>query len=117
MVRMVALLCQYTKQPYLSSVVLINRMTMNTPNSPAPGEKAPSEGETGDPKVNAAEHDVITNSDDTEKATNKDGAVADQEAITEKLSESEPTTELNTDTQITNNDSAATNELEPDEQF
>ncbi|MBB5397083.1 hypothetical protein [Mucilaginibacter sp. AK015] len=59
---------------------------MNTPNSPAPGNKFPLEGETGDPKVNAAEQDVITNKDDTEKVTNKDGAVADMDGITETLS-------------------------------
>ncbi|QHS54710.1 hypothetical protein GWR56_03800 [Mucilaginibacter sp. 14171R-50] len=90
---------------------------MNTPNSPAPGNKFPLEGGTGDPKVNAAEQDVITNKDDTEKVTNKDGAVADMDGITETLSGSEPSAGLNADNQITNNDSAATDELEPDEQF
>ena len=90
---------------------------MNTPDSPTPGNKFPLEGETGDPKVNTAEQDVITNKDDTEKVTNKDGAVADTNGITETLSESEPTTELNADNHITNNDSAATDKLEPDEQF
>lgn len=90
---------------------------MNTPDSPNPGGKFPLEGETGDPKVNAAQQDVITNKDDTEKVTNKDGAVADTDGITETLSESEPTTDLNADNQITNNDSAATDELEPDEKF
>ncbi|MEB0262760.1 MULTISPECIES: hypothetical protein [unclassified Mucilaginibacter] len=86
---------------------------MNTPDSPTPGEIFPLEGETGDPKVNAAEQDVITNNDDT----NKDGAVAEKEGITGTLSESEPTTELNADNHITNNDSAGTNKLETDEQF
>lgn len=90
---------------------------MNTPDSPNPGGKLPLEGETGDPKVNAAQQDVITNKDDTEKVTNKDDVVADTDGITETLSESEPTTELNADNQITNNDSAATDELEPDEKF
>jgi hypothetical protein len=89
---------------------------MNTPNT-TPGNKFPLESETGDPKVNAAEKDVITNKDDTSHITNKDGAVADTDGIEETLSESEPTTELNADNHITNNDSAATNELEPDEQF
>ena len=90
---------------------------MSTPDSPTPGSKSPLEGETGDPKVNAAEQDVITNKDDTEKVTNKDGAVADTDGITETLSESEPTTELNADNHVTNNDSAATDELESDERF
>ncbi|RYU89269.1 hypothetical protein EWM62_13090 [Mucilaginibacter terrigena] len=90
---------------------------MNTPDSPTPGNKFPLEGETGDPKVNAAEQDVITNKDDTEKATNKDGVVADIGGIAETLSESEPTTELNADNHITNNDSAGTDELENDERF
>ncbi|MET3977565.1 hypothetical protein ABIB62_000131 [Mucilaginibacter sp. UYP25] len=79
---------------------------MNTPDSPTP-----------DPKVNAAEQDVITNKDDTEKATNNDGAVADMDGITETLSESEPATDLNADNQITNNDSAGTDQVEQDEQF
>jgi hypothetical protein len=90
---------------------------MNTPDSPTPGSKFPLESETGDPKVNAAEQDVITNKDDTETATNKDGAVADMDGITETLSESEPATALNADNHITNNDSAATDNLEADEQF
>lgn len=90
---------------------------MNTPDSPTPGSQFPLEGETGDPKVNAAEQDVITNKDDTNYVTNKDGAVADTDAIEETLSESEPSTDLNADNQITNNDSAGTNPLEPDEQF
>jgi hypothetical protein len=90
---------------------------MNTPDSRTKGEKIPLEGETSDPKVNATGQDVITNKDDTEKVTNKDGVVADTDAITETLSESEPTTELNADNHVTNNDSAATDELEPDEKF
>jgi hypothetical protein len=90
---------------------------MNTPDSPTPGSKFPLAGETGDPKVNAAEQDVITNKDDTGQVTNKDGAVADTDGVTETLSESEPTTELNADSHITNNDSGSTDELEPDEQF
>jgi hypothetical protein len=90
---------------------------MNTPDSPTPGSKFPLEGETGDPKVNAADQDVITNKDDTEKVANKEGVVADTDGITETLSESEPTAGLNADNHITNNDSAATDALEPDEQF
>ena len=90
---------------------------MNTPDSATPGSQFPLEGETGDPKVNTAEQDVITNKDDTNHVTNKDGAVADTGAIEETLSESEPSTDLNADNQITNNDSAGTNPLEPDEQF
>lgn len=90
---------------------------MNTPDSPTPGSKFPLEGETGDPKVNAAGQDVITNKDDTNQVTNKDGAVADTDGITEALSESGPTTELNADNHITNNDTGSTDELEPDEQF
>ncbi|MES2265332.1 MAG: hypothetical protein V4520_01145 [Bacteroidota bacterium] len=90
---------------------------MNNPDSPTPGSNFPLEGETGDPKVNAAEQDVITNKDDTDQITNKDGAVADTDGITETLSESEPTTELNADNHVTNNDSAATNGLEEDESF
>nr|WP_067062256.1 hypothetical protein [Mucilaginibacter sp. L294] len=88
---------------------------MNTPDSPNPG--SPLAGEPGDPKKNATEQDAITNKDDTEKVTNKDGAVADTDGITETLSESEPGTELNADNHITNNDSAATDKLEPDERF
>ncbi|MCO5935633.1 hypothetical protein NAF17_08775 [Mucilaginibacter sp. RB4R14] len=90
---------------------------MNTPDSPTPGEIFPLEGETGDPKVSAAEQDMITNKDADGKVTNSDGAVADTDDITETLSESEPTTELNADNHITNNDSAGTNKLETDEQF
>ena len=90
---------------------------MNTPDSPTPASKSPVGGNPADPKVNAAEQDVITNKDDTAKVTNKDGVVADTEGITETLSESEPATELNADKHITNNDSGSTAELEPDERF
>ena len=57
---------------------------------------------TGDPKVNAVEQDVITNSDETDKIVNQDGVVADTAGIEETLSESEPSTALNADTGITN---------------
>ncbi|MES2061400.1 MAG: hypothetical protein V4456_05735 [Bacteroidota bacterium] len=88
---------------------------MNTPDSPNPG--SPLLGEPGDPKVNAAEQDAVTNKDDASQVTNKDGAVADTDGITETLSESEPGTGLNADNHITNNDSASTDKLEPDERF
>jgi hypothetical protein len=90
-------------------------MIMNTPDSPTP--RNPLEGEPGDPKVNTTEQEVITNKDDTSHVTNKDGAVADADGITETLSESEPGTGLNADSHITNNDSASTDKLEPDERF
>jgi hypothetical protein len=90
---------------------------MNTPDSPTPDNKFPLEGETGDPKVNPTEKDAITNKDDTSRILNKDGVVADTDAIEETLSESEPSAALNVDNQITNNDSARTNELEAGEPF
>ena len=81
---------------------------MNTPDSPTPNSRSPLTGQPGDPKVNTDEQEVITNKDDT---------VVDTGAIEETLSESEPAADLNADKHITNNDSAGTDPLEPDEQF
>jgi hypothetical protein len=83
-----------------------NSKIMNTPDSPTTGSNSPLEDETGDPKVNTSEQDVVTNKDDTESITNNDGLVADTDGITETLSESAPATDLNADNHITNTDSA-----------
>lgn len=90
---------------------------MNISDSPARGSKFPIKEEIGNPEVNTAEQDVITNKDGAGKATNKNDAAADADGITETLSGGEPATELNADNHITNKDSASTNELEPDERF
>ena len=90
---------------------------MNTPDSPAPGSNFPSEGEASDPKINSAEQYVITNSDDTEQVTNKDGVTADPDGITETLAESNPATDLNADNHITNNDGADAGALGAGEQL
>lgn len=82
-----------------------------------PGNKSPLEGETGDPKVNAAEQDVITNKDDTEKIVNQDGAVADTAGIEETLSESEPSLDLNVDKGITTDHGVTNGETDQDEIF
>lgn len=68
----------------------------------APEDNTPLQTPAGDPKVNAVEQDVITNSDETDKIVNQDGVVADTAGIQETLSESEPSTALNADTDITN---------------
>ncbi|TWR24038.1 hypothetical protein FPZ43_18700 [Mucilaginibacter pallidiroseus] len=73
---------------------------MNTPNSKTPGQQP-----TGDPKVDAAEQEVITNSEESDKIVNEGGAVADTEGINETLSEDQPSTELSADSQITNDES------------
>jgi hypothetical protein len=86
---------------------------MNTPDSPTPGSNP--QGENGDPKVNAAEKEVITNNDDTEEVTNNDGLVADTDGITEALSESSPSTDLNADNRVTNSDGSDTNASAADE--
>ena len=67
-----------------------------------PENNTPLQNPAGDPKVNAVEQDVITNSDETDKIVNQDGVVADTAGIQETLSESEPSTALNADRDITN---------------
>lgn len=73
---------------------------MNTPNNKAPGQQP-----TGDPKVDAAEQEAITNSEESDKIVNEDGVVADTEGITETLREDRPSTDLSADSQITNDES------------
>ena len=82
-----------------------------------PGNKFPLEGETVDPKVNAAEQDVITNKDETEKIVNQDGAIADTEGIAETLSESEPSPDLNVDKEITTDHGVTNGDADEDEIF
>ncbi len=72
----------------------------------SPKDKIPSLQPTGDPKVDTAEQDVITNTDESNKIVNTDGAVADMEGIESTLSESEPSTALNADRDITNSEEA-----------
>jgi hypothetical protein len=69
-----------------------------------PDNKVPADGQSGDPKTNAAEKEVVTNADDSEKVVNTDGLVADTAGIEEMLTESDPTPALNADTQVTNHD-------------
>ncbi len=71
-----------------------------------PKDKIPAPQPTGDPKVDAAEQGVITNTDESNKIVNTDGAVADMEGIESTLSESEPSTALNADRDITNSEEA-----------
>jgi len=69
---------------------------MSTPNN-----KFPLQEPTGDPKVDAAEQDIITNSDESEKIVNQDSAVADTAGIEETLTESDPDPSLNAEQSIT----------------
>ncbi|MBD1364801.1 hypothetical protein IDJ77_13350 [Mucilaginibacter sp. ZT4R22] len=71
-----------------------------------PKDKSPAQQPTGEPKVDAAEQDVITNTDESNKIVNTDDAVADMDGIETTLSESEPSTALNADRGITNSDDA-----------
>jgi hypothetical protein len=48
---------------------------------------SPIQHPTGDPKVDAAEQDVITNTDESNKVVNTDDAVADMDGIESTLSE------------------------------
>lgn len=71
-----------------------------------PKDKSPIQHPTGDPKVDAAEQDVITNNEESNKIVNTDDAVADMEGIETTLSEDEPSTALNADRDITNSEEA-----------
>jgi hypothetical protein len=77
-----------------------------------PENKFPLQEPTGAPKVDAAEQDVITNKDETNKAVNKGGAVADMDGIQETLSEDEPSFDLNVDKDVTNADAANTGDTD-----
>ncbi|RFZ92133.1 hypothetical protein D0C36_11865 [Mucilaginibacter conchicola] len=90
---------------------------MNTPNNPTPGNNSPQEDPKTDPKVNQAEQEVITNADEADHVTNKDGAVADTGAIESDLSESEPDTALNADNHITNDDGKSDTTLDKEDIF
>lgn len=90
---------------------------MNTPNSTEHGNKTPQEEPKDGPKANATEQEVITNADDVDHVTNKDGAVADTDAIETELSESEPDTALNADNHITNDDGKSDTTADKDEIF
>nr|WP_294940624.1 hypothetical protein [uncultured Mucilaginibacter sp.] len=54
----------------------------------------------------AAEQDVITNTDESNKVVNTDDAVADMDGIESTFSESEPSTALNADRDVTNSEEA-----------
>ncbi|RWY55771.1 hypothetical protein [Mucilaginibacter gilvus] len=71
-----------------------------------PKDKTSSPQPTDDPKVDAAEQAVVTNTEEGNKVVNQDSAVADMEGTTETLNESEPTTALNADRNITNSEEA-----------
>ncbi|MEO7211584.1 hypothetical protein [Mucilaginibacter sp.] len=75
-----------------------------------PKDKASVPQPTDDPKVDAAEQAVITNTDESNKIVNTDDAVADMDGITETLSKSEPSTALNADRNITNSEEANSDE-------
>lgn len=66
-----------------------------------PKDKSPMQNPGAEIGVEAGE-DVITNSDETNKVVNNDGAVADTEGIESNISESDPSTALNADRDITN---------------
>lgn len=90
---------------------------MKTPDSPTPGSRSPQEDPKTDPKVNSTEKEVITNADEADHVTNKDGAVADIDDIETELSESEPDTALNADNHITNDDGRSDTTADKEEIF
>ncbi|TWR23897.1 hypothetical protein FPZ42_17975 [Mucilaginibacter achroorhodeus] len=90
---------------------------MKTPDSPTPGNKSPKKNTDNDPKVNAAEREVITNNEESEQVTNNDGTVADTQADEADLSESEPDTASNADNHVTNNDGKSDSTADKDEIF
>jgi len=90
---------------------------MNTPDSPTHGNQSPQEDPINDPKVNPIGQEVITNADETENVTNKDGSVANADAIEAELSESEPDTALNADSNITNDNGKSDTTADKEELF
>lgn len=75
-----------------------------------PKDKPPIQHPTSDPKVDAAEQDVITNNEESNKIVNTDDAVADMEGLETTRSEDEPSTALNADRNITNSEEASGDE-------
>lgn len=78
---------------------------MSTPNNQIPLQEP-----TGDPKAIASDKDAVTNSDETNKIVNQDNVVADTEGIETTLSDSEPSTALNADRDVTNSEAAGTDD-------
>ena len=85
--------------------LLLKKTIMSTPESNVPAHD-PNDG----PKTNKTGQDIVTNADEADKVVNKDGAdgaVADMDGIQETLSDSEPSSELNADTQATDSQIAS----------
>jgi hypothetical protein len=86
-----------------------------------PKERSLTQNPGSDPKINSTEQNVVTNSDESAKVVNQDGAVADMEGIQETLSESEFTTSVVADSEAITNDesdvitnSDAANDITPE---
>jgi hypothetical protein len=86
-----------------------------------PKERPLTQNPGSDPKIDATEKDVVTNSDESAKVVNQDGAIADMGGIPETLTESEPTTSVATDSEAITNDesevitnSDAANDITPE---
>jgi shikimate kinase len=75
-----------------------------------PKDKIPAQQPTGDPKVDAAEQGVITNTEESNKIVNTGGAVADMDGMETTLSNSEPSTVLNADPDIIKSEDGDTGE-------
>lgn len=71
-----------------------------------PKDKSPIQHPTGDPNVDAAEQDIITNNEESNKIVNTDDALADLEGIESKVSESAPFTTLSADREVINSQAA-----------
>ncbi|RFZ83201.1 hypothetical protein DYU05_13750 [Mucilaginibacter terrenus] len=71
-----------------------------------PKNKAPKQDANFDNNVESNQQDAVTNTEESNKVVNQDNVVADTEAIETTLSDSEPSTALNADHAITNNDDA-----------
>jgi len=90
---------------HLPHMLLLKKTIMSTPENNVPAQEP-----NGGPKTNKTGQDIVTNADEADKVVNKDGAdgaVADMDGIQETLSDSEPSTALNADTQATDSQIAS----------
>lgn len=71
-----------------------------------PKDKTSVPQPTGEPKADAAEQDVVTNNEESNKIVNTDDAVADMDGIETTLSDADTSTALNADKHITNSEEA-----------
>ena len=103
-------------QPPCPAVIQLNKHIMSDPK-----ERPLTQNPGSDPKIDATEQDVVTNSDESAKVVNQDGTVEHIDGMEETLTQSEPTTCVAADSEAITNDesdvitnSDAANDITPE---